>query len=63
MLGLSPDALDVIYEQLVGNMTQTALVVAFLGVFIAVLGWVMGRSGAGARLAQRHRQHERVGAA
>lgn len=44
-IGLSPDGLDVIYEQLVGNMTQTALVVAFLGVFIAVIGWVMGRSG------------------
>ena len=34
-----------IYEQLVGNMTQTALVLALLGVLIAVLGWVMGRSG------------------
>ena len=44
-LGLSLDALDVIYEQLVGNMTQTALVITFLGVVIAVLGWVMGRSG------------------
>ena len=44
-LGLSLDALDVIYEQLVGNMTQTALVITFLGVFIAILGWVMGRSG------------------
>lgn len=45
-LGLSPDALNVIYEQLVGNMTQTALVLALLGPLIAVLGWVMGRSGA-----------------
>ena len=44
-LGISPDALDVIYEQLVGNMTQTALVITFLGVFIAILGWVMGGSG------------------
>ena len=44
VLGLSPDALNVIYEQLVGNMQQTALVVSFLGVFIAVLGWVTGRS-------------------
>jgi hypothetical protein len=44
-LGLSLDALDVIYEQLVGNMQQTALVITFLGVVIAVLGWVMGRSG------------------
>ncbi len=41
-LGLSPDALRVIYEQLVGNMTQTALVLALLGVLIAVLGWMMG---------------------
>ena len=45
-LGLSPDALNVIYEQLVGNMTQTALVLALLGLLIAILGWVMGRSGA-----------------
>ncbi len=44
LLDLSPDALNVIYQQLVGNMTQTALVVTFLGVFIAILGWVMGRS-------------------
>jgi hypothetical protein len=43
-LGLSLDALDVIYEQLVGNMTQTALVITFLGVVIAILGWVMGGS-------------------
>jgi len=41
-LGLSPSALDVIYGQLVGGMTQTALVLALLGVFIAVLGWAMG---------------------
>lgn len=45
VLDLSPDALTVIYEQLVGNMAQTALVLALLGVFIAVLGWAMGRSG------------------
>ncbi|GAA1948039.1 hypothetical protein [Microbacterium deminutum] len=43
-LGLSAAALEVIYEQLIGNMTQTSLVIVFLGVFIAVLGWVMGRS-------------------
>ncbi|GAA1986968.1 hypothetical protein [Microbacterium pumilum] len=43
-LGLSPDALNVIYEQLVGNITQTAVVLVFLGIFIAVLGWAMGRS-------------------
>ena len=44
-LGLAPDALSVIYAQLVGNMTQTALVFALLGALIALLGWVMGRSG------------------
>ncbi len=44
LLGLSPDALNVIYEQLVGNMSQTALVLALLGVVIAVMGWAMGRS-------------------
>ena len=41
-LGLSPSALDVIYGRLVDGMTQTALVLALLGVFVAVLGWVMG---------------------
>jgi hypothetical protein len=45
-LGLSPSALDVIYGRLVDGMTQTALVVALLGVFVAVLGWVMGGWGA-----------------
>ena len=45
-----PTRCDVIYEQLVGNMTQTALVLALLGVLIAVLGWVMGRSRSGAGL-------------
>jgi hypothetical protein len=43
-LQLSPDALNVIYEQLVGNMTQTAVVLSLFGVFIAVLGWAMGGS-------------------
>jgi hypothetical protein len=43
-LGLSPDALDVIYAQLVGSMTQTAVVIALLGVLIAVIGWLMGGS-------------------
>ena len=41
-LDLSPSALDVIYGRLVDGMTQTALVLALLGVFVAVLGWVMG---------------------
>lgn len=54
-LGLSPSALDVIYGQLVGAMTQTAIVLSVLGVFIAILGWAMGRSAAaeGARRAVR----------
>ncbi|MBB4139516.1 hypothetical protein [Microbacterium invictum] len=43
-LDLSPSALDVIYRQLVDDMTQTAWVLALFGVFVAVLGWVMGRS-------------------
>jgi hypothetical protein len=43
-LGLSADALDVIFQQLVGNMMQTALVLMLLGVLIAVLGWLMGGS-------------------
>jgi hypothetical protein len=45
-LGLSPSGLGVIYDQLIGAMTQTALVLSVLGVFIAILGWAMGRSAA-----------------
>lgn len=45
-LDLSPSALDVIYDQLVASMTQTAVVLCLLGVFVAVLGWAMGRSSA-----------------
>ncbi|MGN8554057.1 UNVERIFIED_CONTAM: hypothetical protein OHV15_15875 [Microbacterium sp. SLM126] len=54
-LGLSPSALEVIYAQLVGSMTQTAVVLSVLGVFVALLGWAMGRSAAaeGARGAVR----------
>lgn len=54
-LDLSPRALDVIYAQLVGAITQTAIVLSVLGVFIAILGWAMGRSRAaqGARGAVR----------
>lgn len=54
-LDLSPSALDVIYGQLVAAMTQTAIVLCVLGVFIALLGWAMGASGAaqGARAAVR----------
>lgn len=43
-LGLSPDGLDVIYNTLIANMRQTALVLVFLGIFIAIVGWLMGRS-------------------
>ncbi|SFS01770.1 hypothetical protein SAMN04487846_1507 [Microbacterium sp. cf046] len=43
-LDLSPTALDVIYQQLVGAMTQTALVTMLLGVLVAVIGWLMGGS-------------------
>lgn len=43
-LDLPPSALDVIYRRMVDSMTQTAWVLAVLGVFIAVLGWLMGRS-------------------
>ncbi|WP_137846210.1 hypothetical protein [Microbacterium sp. 2FI] len=43
-LDLSPDGLGVIYDQMVGAMAQTATVLALFGVFIAVLGWAMGRS-------------------
>lgn len=43
-LRLSPNGLEVIYEQIVAAMTQTAIVLAVLGVFVAVLGWAMGRS-------------------
>jgi hypothetical protein len=54
-LDLSPSALDVIYDQLVASMTQTAIVLSVLGVFVAVLGWAMGRSAPaeGARSAVR----------
>ncbi|HYI52268.1 MAG TPA: hypothetical protein VEX42_11935 [Microbacterium sp.] len=43
-LDLSPSALDVIYSQLVGAMTQTALVTMLLGVLVAVIGWLLGGS-------------------
>lgn len=41
---LDPGALQVIYQALVSTMTQTAWVIAVLGVFLGVLGWLMGRS-------------------
>lgn len=47
-LDLSASALDVIYAQLVDAMRRTGVVVALLGVFVAVLGWIMGGSRAAA---------------
>lgn len=43
-LDLSPAALDAIYQRMVGAMQQTALVGVLLGVLIALVGWLMGRS-------------------
>ncbi|WP_439594082.1 hypothetical protein [Microbacterium sp.] len=43
-LDISASALDVIYAQLVDSMRRTGLVIAVLGVFVALLGWIMGRS-------------------
>lgn len=43
-LDLSASALDVIYAQLVGAMSQTALVIMLLGILVAVIGWLMGGS-------------------
>lgn len=48
-IDLSVAGLDVIYTQLIDSMRQTASIVALLGVFIAVLGWFMGRSAAAVR--------------
>ncbi|GAA5211020.1 hypothetical protein [Microbacterium kyungheense] len=42
-LDLSVSAVDVIYAALVDDMRRTALVVALLGVLVAVIGWVTGR--------------------
>lgn len=43
-LDLSPSAIGVIYGQLTASMAQSALVIALLGVVIAVIGWLMGSS-------------------
>ncbi|MBW9093603.1 hypothetical protein JNB62_07920 [Microbacterium jejuense] len=42
-MDLSVSAIDVIYAALVDDMRRTALVVALLGVLVAVIGWVTGR--------------------
>jgi hypothetical protein len=41
--GLSANALDVVYQSLVGSMQQTAGIAVLLGIVIAVLGWFAGR--------------------
>lgn len=43
-LDLSPTAVSVIYAQLTASMAQSALVIALLGVVVAVIGWLMGSS-------------------
>lgn len=43
-LDLSVAGLDVIYSALIDSMRQTAVVISVLGVFVAVLGWFLGRS-------------------
>ncbi|MGA7149434.1 MAG: hypothetical protein WBX17_13215, partial [Microbacterium sp.] len=45
-LDLSPSALTVIYSQIVAAMSHTATILAVLGVVVAVLGWLAGRSAA-----------------
>lgn len=47
-LGISASALGAIYAQVVDAMHQTAVVVALLGVVVAILAWVQGRSRAAA---------------
>lgn len=49
-LNLSPSALDVIYRQLVADMSHTVWVIALIGVFVALVGWLMGRSASARRL-------------
>ncbi|WP_243076746.1 hypothetical protein [Microbacterium sp. SS28] len=48
-LDLSVAGLDVVYSALIDSMRQTATIIALLGVFIAVLGWFLGRSSAAVR--------------
>lgn len=43
-LDISARALEVIYGQLVGAMSQTAVVLTVFGVLVAVIGWLMGGS-------------------
>lgn len=55
-LDLSPAALGVIYLALVSVMTQTAWVLALVGVFLIVLGWLMtGTLGAERTRGSMHR--------
>ena len=51
-LDLSPVGLEVIYSGLTASMAQSAAIIALLGVFIAVLGWLLGRSAPAVRSRQ-----------
>lgn len=46
---LTSPALEAIYRQLVGDMAQTAWVVALLGALVVVIGWLMGGTPSAAR--------------
>lgn len=48
--GLEPSALAVIYDQLADGMAHTAAVLAVIGVVLAILAWVRGRSRAAVSL-------------
>lgn len=50
--GVSAEALDVIYAQIVGAMSQTAVVLLLLGALVAVLGYLLGGSRAAVELRQ-----------
>lgn len=50
--GVSAEALDAIYAQIVGAMSQTAVVLLLLGALVAVLGCLLGGSRAAVELRQ-----------
>ena len=43
-LGIAPAALIAVYEQVVDEMLHTAIVLTVVGLIVAVLAWVLGRS-------------------
>ncbi|HET8927351.1 MAG TPA: hypothetical protein VFN24_05915 [Microbacterium sp.] len=43
-LGLAPAALIAVYEQVIDAMLHTAIVLTVVGLIVAVLAWVLGRS-------------------